>query len=209
MRRFFGIAILATACQFVVSNEAVAPPDFMKERRVADLKRYIKKVEIEYQLPPGLLLAIIETESSFKPKAVNPAGRPGVAVTSYGLGQVTMATARSACNVTRLRTLMQTRVNVRCAAAILKRQLNRYNGEVRATIAAYQTGTACICKGNVFKEPNNSKACRFRRKVGKPIACANSGAFMNQYYVNKVMKNRLKHRWVTLEDDKPVTMSQN
>lgn len=202
MKRYLVIAALASTFQLGVSTPVSAPPNYIRIAKARDLDQHIKTVEVQYKLPPGLLSAIIETESNFAPRAINPSGRPGVIISSYGLGQVTMATARHVCNIRELRTLMQSRVNLRCTAAILKRQLTRYRGELRASIAAYQTGTACICRNYVYREPSSggSRVCKFRNNF-KVRSCSEPGIFVNQSYVNKVMKNRLKWRWAVYRLD--------
>jgi len=197
-------AALAITMQLGVSGSTSAQPNY-KISKLNSTISYIKNIEARYKLPIGLLLAIIDTESNFQAKAINPAGAPGVYVTSYGLGQVTMATAKHMCNIRDLKFLMQSRINIKCTASILQKQLARYQGEVRATIAAYQTGTACICKNEVFMEPSSggSKVCKFRSRL-ITRKCSDPGAFMNQSYVNKVMNKRSQYRWASFkaaEDD--------
>jgi soluble lytic murein transglycosylase-like protein len=205
MRKLAVTAALAITMQLGVSGSASAPPNYIKMSKIRSTISYIKSMEVKYKLPMGLLLAIIDTESNFQAKAINPAGAAGVYITSYGLGQVTMSTAKYMCNIRDLKSLMQSRINIKCTASILQKQLARYQGEVRATIAAYQTGTACICKNEVFMEPSSggSKVCKFRSRL-ITRKCSDPGVFMNQSYVNKVMDKRSKYRWASFkaaEDD--------
>lgn len=135
----------------------------------------IRSLESRYHLPDGLLSAIVENESSFNPNAINPAGRPGVAVTSYGLGQITLDTGKSRCGLQSEADLLDPHKNLRCAAKILDAHMSRLKGAQWA-IAAYNAGEPCVCTGQAYE--------RFGRVCKKKC---DRGYFLNQKYVDAVM----------------------
>jgi soluble lytic murein transglycosylase-like protein len=145
-----------------------------------------KAVEKDRKIPKKLLVAIIKTESSFNPLAYNPSSRPGVKVSSFGLGQITLQTGRNTCNMSK-KDLLQPKKNILCSSTILKNHLERFNGNIKRAISAYNAGTPCECDGR-----------RFVRLDGKGRSCFSEnhrfkrceyGTFLNQPYVNNVLKN--------------------
>ena len=105
------------------------------------VKQYIKETERQYGLPKSLLVALIEHESSYKITAINPVSEDNAA-TSYGLGQITLPTAKSVCGIHTKKELMQYHQNIKCTAKILRRHINEY-GSVHSALAAYRTGRPC------------------------------------------------------------------
>lgn len=118
----------------------------------------------DMQLPTGLLSALCWVESNHKPSAVNPddGGSPSV-----GVCQIKPTTARSLGFRGNREALMQPKYNVKYAAKYLKQQINRYNGDLRQGVAAYNAGK-----------------CRFNPH----------GQIMNRQYVDKVFKAWAKGR---------------
>lgn len=116
------------------------------------------------QLPPGLLSALCWVESNHKARAVNPddGGSPSV-----GLCQIKPTTARGLGFRGTREDLMQPKYNIKYAAKYLKLQIDRYNGDLRQGVAAYNAGK-----------------CRFNEK----------GQIMNRLYVDKVFKAWAKGR---------------
>jgi soluble lytic murein transglycosylase-like protein len=55
----------------------------------------ISQWEREHSLPENSLRAIIRLESDFNPKAINDKAK----IASYGLGQLTLATAKAHCGL--------------------------------------------------------------------------------------------------------------
>lgn len=97
--------------------------------------KLIMATAIKYAIPAFLLSAVIHQESNFNPLAVNKAAP----VHSFGLGQLTMSTARQFCNLTR-KTILNPEKNLDCSAKVLAYQLNRYN-DLDKAISAYNAGS--------------------------------------------------------------------
>jgi soluble lytic murein transglycosylase-like protein len=91
---------------------------------------------LKYALPPLLFAAIIHQESSFNPKAVNSTAP----VASYGIGQLTKATAAHHCKMDESE-LLDLEKNLECSAKVLAYQFKRYKGDFDKTMSAYNAGT--------------------------------------------------------------------
>jgi len=99
-------------------------------------------------ISPLLLHAIVKVESHYRPDAVNKV-KPGVAIASYGLGQLTLDTAASHCKLG-VKNIFDAKKNVECAAKVLAYQLKRYGGDEQLAISAYNSGTVFFNKkGNI------------------------------------------------------------
>jgi len=113
----------------------------LKNSQKQNLRSYVLNTEQQFGLPTSLLSAVIEHESSFNEKAINPVNS-GNAVASYGLGQITIPTAKDFCNIKTKKELLQHDTNIQCTAKILKSHITRY-GNVQSALAAYRAGTPC------------------------------------------------------------------
>lgn len=102
------------------------------------IEQYVADTEKEYGLPRCLLTAVIAHESSFEEKAINNT----TYIPSYGLGQITLPTARDFCNIKTKRELFHREKNVHCTAKILRHHIRMY-GSVHSALAAYRAGTPC------------------------------------------------------------------
>jgi soluble lytic murein transglycosylase-like protein len=110
-------------------------------------------------LPQGLLSALCFVESSHRPAAINLDDNGSA---SIGLCQIKLETARLVgFKGTESDLQNQPKLNAMYAAKYLKKQLNRYHGNVPKAVAAYNAGT--------YYQKKNGMAA-------------------NQYYVNKVFK---------------------
>lgn len=105
------------------------------------IKNYILKTEKQYKLPPALLDSVIEHESSYQIKAINPVSNYN-SVTSYGLGQITLPTARDYCDIKNKNELVKHDKNIKCTAKILRHHLDEY-GDVASALSAYRAGSPC------------------------------------------------------------------
>lgn len=173
------ISIVLCGLSLMISGLCYGQP-----KKHVDIKTKVFNTETKLELPRGLLYAIIKIESGFKPNALNTPINPGVAVSSYGLGQITVDSGRSHCGLSP-QELFNPIKNIECAGKILKYYLNLHNDVDRA-ISSYNAGTPCECDGAVFVKPTNGfKTCNHKRTL-KPLRCNKPGLFWNQSYVDTV-----------------------
>ena len=97
----------------------------------------IQKAAAKYNLPPGLIRAVIRAESNFQVKAVSRAG-------ARGLMQLMPATAKE-LGVTDSFDINQ---NIDGGARYLRRMLDQFGGNVRKALAAYNAGPGTVMKYN-------------------------------------------------------------
>lgn len=144
----------------------------------------IARYETQYKLPKGLLFAIVRQESSFQPDAINPK-RKGVAISSFGLGQLTIDTAAQHCGLGP-NDLFDIQKNLECSAKVLRYQMRRFH-KPDLIISAYNDGTPCVCDGSIYRRYDNHKSCKAREnKVLVEMACAAPGKIKNEQYVTEV-----------------------
>ena len=108
------------------------------KRRRAHLKpiAYLELVSRwarHYKLPPALVLAVIEAESGFNPRAISRVG-------AQGLMQLMPRTA-AAYGVTRLHDPSQ---NIQAGCAHLAWLKRRYKGDINRMLSAYNAGGASV-----------------------------------------------------------------
>jgi soluble lytic murein transglycosylase-like protein len=144
----------------------------------APLQSLVKTLEADYAIPAGLLDSLVSYESGYNPNSTNPRkGKNRVA--SYGLGQLTLNTARRFCGIHTVKALYNPQLNLRCSAKLLHNLLARYrNSSVSWAIAAYNAGTPCICDGRRYRRGRRS--CRASKRH------CHKGEFLNQKYVSDV-----------------------
>ena len=125
-------------------------------RRVIPL---FEKAAKRHKLEVGLLVGIARVESGFRPTVVSRAG-------AVGLMQVMPSTGRHfKCG-----NLYDLASNAECGARVIRRYIDKYDGDVTYGLSAYNAG---------FRIPN-----RARKKRGLP---------KNMGYVEKVLKARARY----------------
>jgi len=200
MRKILTIAVLAFFAwgSKTATPDASVPPKKMTFTAL-ELRSLVQRAEKLYRLPRNMLDAIIRVESSYRITAVNPR-RVGVAVPSFGLGQLTHDTAAFVCGLSPSE-IHDPRKNLECSAKVLSKQLSRYRAKANAVawaVAAYNWGTPCVCDGaNYIKTlPYYDRELRQMTKRDvqclkkgelTPLTCdaSEEGRFWNQDYVDK------------------------
>jgi len=113
----------------------------------ADLDAIFESAGQRYNIPPNLLKAVAKAESNFRPSVTSSKG-------AVGIMQLMPGTARY-LGVTDAYDPEQ---NIMGGAKYLREQLDRFNGDVRLALAAYNAGPAAVVKyGGIppYKETQN------------------------------------------------------
>src|SRR6204780_70656 len=121
-------AIPATADEF-----ATAPPIAPTEESTDPMDRMVRDAAERHKVDPALVKAVISTESGWNPRAVSPKGAVGLmqlipeTAQRYGVGN-----------------LFDPAQNVEGGTTYLKWLLDRYNGDLPRTLAAYNAGEHAV-----------------------------------------------------------------
>ena len=119
--------------------------------RRASYLPHVYAAEAKYALPPGLLDALVWTESRYDPLAVSRVG-------AAGLGQLMPATARELGVANRFDPV----ANIDGAARYLRQMLDRF-GVVHLALAAYNAGPGAVSKAGGI--PRNGETPAYVRNV--------------------------------------------
>lgn len=107
-----------------------------------NIDNIVKQASVKHGVEPALIKAIIKAESDFNPYTTRYEAH--LKDTSWGLMQVLLNTAREITNNKNLtsKELQRPDINVDIGTTYIAKQLKRYNGNIKDTIAAYNAGTA-------------------------------------------------------------------
>jgi soluble lytic murein transglycosylase-like protein len=97
----------------------------------------VQKAAAKYNLPPELINGVIRAESNFKVRAVSSAG-------AQGLMQLMPATAKELG----VKNSFDIEQNIDGGAKYLRQMLDRFGGNVRKALAAYNAGPGTVIKYN-------------------------------------------------------------
>ncbi|OIQ58551.1 soluble lytic murein transglycosylase precursor [Moorella thermoacetica] len=97
------------------------------------LETLISEVAARHGLPASLLKGVVAAESGFNPRAVSPAG-------AIGLMQLMPATARALG----VNDPFDPAANLDGGARYLKQMLDRFQGDIRLALAAYNAGPGAV-----------------------------------------------------------------
>ena len=157
------------------SNEPVAASDFTSGRRSSRLsqsgprgfgiysspdervEKSIQQAAGKYNLSPELIRSVIRAESNFQVDAVSPAG-------AKGLMQLMPETARE-LGVTNVFDIQQ---NIDGGARYLRQMLDRFGGDMKRALAAYNAGPGAVeqFNGNVPYAETRQYVKRVMRSAG-------------------------------------------
>jgi soluble lytic murein transglycosylase-like protein len=110
-----------------------------------------------HSVDPNLVRAVIEAESSFNPRAVSKKG-------ALGLMQLMPATARNL----KLDHPFDPAENVEAGVRHLKSLLDRYDGDVQLSVAAYNAGPGAVTRSKGV--PNNRQTRYYVKRVTRLYA---------------------------------------
>jgi soluble lytic murein transglycosylase len=141
------VALAAVAAAAVGRNE---PAWYLRLRYPLEYRAIVTGHARNYRLEPALLAAVIYHESKFDPRAESSSG-------AIGLMQLTPATAKGIAQRTggsrfQLSDLYDPELNVRYGSWYLRHLLDRYDGDLRLALAAYNGGQGNVDRGVLFAE---------------------------------------------------------
>jgi soluble lytic murein transglycosylase-like protein len=132
------------------SESILAPPVVQPDKTATFSSKYgniVAEASEKYKVDPHLLHAVIKQESSFNPKAISPKG-------AKGLMQLLESTAKSLG----VQNIFDPRENILAGAKYLRQLLNRFDGDIKLALAAYNAGAKAVEKYKgipPFKETKN------------------------------------------------------
>lgn len=129
-----------------VADAKVAARETVIQQKLADYKSYdvgrdlaedIYDIALEESIDPDVAFGLVRTESSFKNSATSHVG-------AMGLTQLMPATAKWLKPGTTNRDLRDQRTNLRIGFKYLKQLIDRYDGDLRTALLAYNRGPGTV-----------------------------------------------------------------
>ena len=141
------------ASETTATNEATFVNEAMTRYKISeDLAKDIYEIAQQEGIEPKLAYGLVKTESSFKNTAVSHVG-------ARGLTQVMPRTASWMVPGTKASDLHDQKVNLKLGFRYLNQMIDKYNGDVRLALLAYNRGPGTVDK--ILKrggDPNNGYA---------------------------------------------------
>jgi hypothetical protein len=153
---FFGHTVVFPLSPFFLREKASALSSYAAHgslcwwRGHPDVDGLVAQAEALRHLPRELLAAVVEVESGGRPHRISPAG-------AMGLGQLMPDTAR----MLGVSDPFDSAANIDGAARLLASHLDRYRGNLRLAVAAYNAGPGAV-RGRV---PDNGETPAYVAKV--------------------------------------------
>ena len=121
---------------FVEKSDNIAKkPVTLTDRQI--IAQNVEKAAAKYKLSPKLINAVIRAESNFKVRAISSAG-------AQGLMQLMPATAKELG----VENPFDIEQNIDGGAKYLRKMLDRFGGNLRKALAAYNAGPGTVIKYN-------------------------------------------------------------
>jgi len=134
LRRSFASPSSPASRTSAASTASVASPSFIKAKQLSgDLEELIAAAAEQHNLDPRLIRAVISAESAGNSKAVSPKG-------AKGLMQLIDSTAAEVG----VKNPFDPAQNINGGATYLKRMLDRYDGDPKLALAAYNAGPGAV-----------------------------------------------------------------
>jgi hypothetical protein len=143
------VALAEDAEEMLAEQIALSREDAAREEQVLeavdryaisrDLAEDIYDIAREEEIEPKLAFGLVKTESTFNERAVSPVG-------ARGLTQVMPRTAAWLVPGTRTQDLYDRHTNLRLGFSYLNQMIDKYNGNVRLALLAYNRGPGTVDK---------------------------------------------------------------
>jgi soluble lytic murein transglycosylase len=131
-------AVVAVVVLVAIPHPTQSDADSRYRYTQQEIRRAIAIYSKRYRIDPALLKAVIKAESGFRQEAVSRKG-------AIGLMQLTPDTAATL----RVADIHDPVQNIRGGAKQLRRLLNRYRGNLKLTLAAYNAGVQRVRGGKI------------------------------------------------------------
>ena len=158
----------------VVQGESGRPAS--SEAGRLDLESLIRQMARRFEVDPGLVRAVIRQESAYDPYAVSVKG-------AKGLMQLMPATARRLG----VKDVFDPAENVRGGTELLRTLLDRYDGDRRLALAAYNAGEAAVERYDGVPPYRETEDYVERIVGGDPGATAHEGEFVERVGPRRVI----------------------
>lgn len=138
MKRIFGILAMMAAFLCLAPLAMAAKSRGLTPIQSHLITRFIEEAAANERLEPALIRAVISVESAFNFKAVSRVG-------AVGLMQIMPQTAHE-LGASRALDSTNPRANILAGTRLLRRLVNRYQGNLRLAIAAYNAGPSAVSR---------------------------------------------------------------